>query len=86
MTVKFLLNFLQKLTFICTSFGAIFLISNNNLSPKPYNALHYICYHFKNKFDLFTLNKVEPPESTMFLNKTFLKSKSDFCIEYIKTS
>lgn len=34
----------------------------------------------------FTLNKVDPPDRTIFWNKTLLRSKSDFCIEYKSTS
>lgn len=33
-----------------------------------------------------TLNKVDPPDNTMFLNNTLRRSKSDFCIENINTS
>lgn len=33
-----------------------------------------------------TLNNVEPPERTMFWNNTLRRSKSDFCMEYTRTS
>lgn len=39
-----------------------------------------------NVYRIFTLNNVEPPDSTIFLNKTLRRSKSDFCMEYSNTS